>query len=512
MRAVWKAWACRFLIGLLTAGLAASPALAFEDAPQTAQAASIADQLFAQAGRKAAGLAAASYVPPADDLPKAFRGLDYDGYRKLRPRPEAMVWGKAGNPFAVLPLPRGGLYGEAVAIHFVDRAGGVQRDASPAFVDFVDYPWATDRDRKGLGASGWRAITRPGVAGAGYEFAVFQGGTYFRAVSEGQVYGVSARALAIGTGSAAGEEFPRFTEFWIVEPAGNDDSLTFVALADSPSAAAAYRFVLRPGSNATIDVVAEIYPRVDISEAGVAPLSSMYLHGAADPRAATRPEVHDSDGLSIVSTSGEHIWRPLGNPVTVQVSAFETAPARFGLEQRRRGPAAYADAEARYERRPSIWIEPQGDWGRGEVRLLEIPTATEYADNVAAFWRPAETWRAGSVQRLAYRLHWSDAAPRSATARVIATQVAPAPESTRLYRFVIDFEGAPGFAAKTLIPDVWSTSGAISNIHVTGDAATRARLSFDLDPGKSAAIELHAALAGPLSQQTETWLFRWTPE
>ena len=156
----------------------------------------------------------------------------------------------------------------------------------------------------------------------------------------------------------------------------------------------------------------EIHPRIDVSEIGVAPLSSMYLHGPADPRVSedTRPEVHDSDGLSLTLASGERIWRPLANPKTVQVSALMGDITRFGLEQRQRAPAAYADGEAKYEKRPSLFIEPVGDWGDGDIHLLEIPTANEYADNVAAFWRPAKPWRAGKTYRIAYRLHWTDAA------------------------------------------------------------------------------------------------------
>ena len=104
MSPAWKTIASAILFAAMTSGVAA-PALAFEQAPP-ASAASIADKLFAEAGARAAALAAAPYKAPANDLPKAFEGLDYDGFRKLRPRPETMVWGKTGNPFAVLPLPR----------------------------------------------------------------------------------------------------------------------------------------------------------------------------------------------------------------------------------------------------------------------------------------------------------------------------------------------------------------------------------------------------------------------
>lgn len=503
-----------YTIILLAASLMAAPALA-DDEPRAGTLA-LADQLFDHASRQAAELAALDYVSPADDLPAVFRDLDYDGYRKLRPRPETMVWGEAGNAFAALPLPRGGLYDEPVIIHFVAASGDVTQRSASEFIDFVDFPQASDADRAGLGMSGWRAITQPSIAGTGYEFAVFQGASYFRAVGEAGVYGVSARALAIGAGSPTGEEFPRFTDFWILEPQADDGSLFVIALADSPSVASAYRFILTPGASTIIDVQADIHPRTDIAEAGLAPLSSMFLHTPADPGAQIddRPEVHDSDGLAIVSANGERIWRPLANPAHVQVSEFTGTPAGFGLQQRQRTAEAYGDPEALYEKRPTVWIEPQGDWGAGSIRLLEIPTDTEYADNIAAFWRPADPWRAGDVQRFAYRLHWTSNADAPAPGQVIATQVVQAPSSygaSPVSRFTISFAGDAN-AATTLHPDVWSAGGTISNISLTPEAGGIAQLAFDLDPGAAQQIELHAALTDDSQQQTETWLFRWTPE
>ena len=502
------------------AALMSVPILAIPAAPARAQEAAAAapvatiDQTFAAVSERAALLSRAPYVPPVSTMPAPFDALDYDGYRKLRPLPEAMVWGQAGNPFGIQFLPRGSLYRDPVIAHLVRRDGAVETFASDSFVDFVDFPEASAAERAQLGVSGFRVITQPGVAGDGYEFAVFQGGTYFRVTGKGGVYGVSARALALRTGSNEGEEFPAFTDFWIFEPAPGETTLSLLALADAPSATAAYRFTLRPGSDASIDVVAEIPPRVDISEAGVAPLSSMFLRGPADETARTdvRPEVHDSDGLSIVTTNGEHIWRPLANPAATQVSAFLGAPVRFGLEQRERASAAYADAEAKYESRPSVAIEPIGDWGAGDVHLLEIPTANEYADNIAAFWRPAQPWRAGDVQRLAYRLHFTNEAPLPGPARVISTSAALAPESTSTHRFVITFRDDAPVPAGRLAPEVSSTAGAISNIRVASDGDRMLRLSFDLEPGAAPVAELRAALHGDASQLTETWLFRWTPQ
>ncbi|MBM7093421.1 glucan biosynthesis protein, partial [Streptomyces sp. S12] len=120
-----------------------------------------------------------------------------------------------------------------------------------------------------------------------------------------------------------------------------------------------------------------------------------------------RPAVHDSDGLALFNGAGEQIWRPLHNPKHLQESAFQDRrPRAFGLMQRKRAFADYADSEAHYERRPSLWVEPLGDWGEGAVHLIEIPTGDEYHDNIVAFWRPRAPLAAGREHRFDYRLHW----------------------------------------------------------------------------------------------------------
>jgi glucans biosynthesis protein len=517
MRSFWRA--CWALVGaMLAASLSGTPARAFEPERIEAVGSALAeaDRVFETVTRRAKELAAKPYVAPPRDLPGPFRELGYDGYRKLRPMPDRTVWREAGNPFGVLPLPRGGLFEEEVRLHVVEAGQEAPVGDASAFVDFVDFPSASEADRRALGLSGWRAVFRPGVAGAGYEAAVFQGATYFRATAETLVYGVSARALAIGTGSAKGEEFPRFTDFWIVRPGKDDGALAFVALSDSQRAAGAYRFVLRPGRETTIDVVAEIHPRTEIAEAGIAPLSSMYLHGAADRGRSDdwRGEVHDSDGLSILSKAGEWVWRPLANPKAVEISSFQGgAPLGFGLMQRGREFSAYADLEAKYERRPSVWIEPRGDWGPGEIRLLEIPTINEYSDNVAVFWRPAQTWKPGEAHRFAYTTRWSAAPLAPSLAAVSATRIGAKADGSGLRHVVIDFAGDHHFAASVQLADVWASAGEIRNVAVSdGPDAMSRRLSFDLDPKGATAIELHAALRDDTSQLTETWLFRWTPE
>jgi glucans biosynthesis protein len=287
---------------------------------------------------------------------------------------------------------------------------------------------------------------------------------------------------------------------------------------DSPSVSGAYRFTLRPGVNSILEVTAELHPRRDIDNPGIAPLSSMFLLGGADRGRFDdwRPEVHDSDGVAILTAGGDQLWRPLANPVSIQVAKDNATSLKgFGLEQRTRLPEAYADLEAKYEKRSSVWIEPEGDWGPGEVNVVELPTATEYEDNIAAYWRPAQPWRAGQTIKLGYKLHFTSASPgRAPIARVVSTRTGASPHARNLRRFVIDFaaEGASTLSPASL-PDVGGSAGAISNATVAdGGAPGRVRLTFDLDPKGATAIDLHAALRNETSQQTETWLFRWTPE
>ena len=487
------------------------------------------EKVFEAVSGIASTMASQPYRQARTDMPKPFRDLRYDTYRKLRPAPEQALWRSEQGEFSMLPLPRGGLFTDPVEIYIVD-GGEIQALPNPErFVDFTDYPNASAADRRELGVSGWRALGPFRNAEKADEAAVFQGGAYFRAIGRGLAYGVSARALAIGTASRNGEEFPRLTHFWIFKPGPYDTELVAAALLDAPSATGAYLFTIHPGARTTIEVKAVIHPRREITEVGVAAMSSMFLHGPADRVGVDdyRPEVHDSDGLEVMTGSGERIWRPLVNPKYLQVSMFQdTHPRGFGLVQRERKFPAYADLEARYDERTSVWVEPQGDWGKGHVGLVEIPTGTEYNDNIVAFWRPERPWAPGVPQELSYRLTWDAAGPTdSPLAKVVATRTGAHPESGGKRRFVIDYAGAPISAAST--PDVWSSAGEITNIHLVDDPADAGagdggqnkdaagggkRLVFDLDPKGASLIELRAALAADGVQQAETWLFRWTPD
>lgn len=356
--------------------------------------------------------AARPYQPPADDLPAALKGLNYDALRDIRFRPERATWRAQGLPFEMQFFHRGGGHPLPVQLHEVV-------DGRPRELRYDPAAWTFGRNR--LDATRWGDIGHAGfrihhaLNSPAYkdELVVFLGASYFRALGRGQQYGLSARALAIDTVGAPpgrGEEFPRFKAFWIERPTPGASTLTLHALLDSPRATGAYRFVITPGETTTVDVQQQVYLRAPVARLGIAPLTSMFLHGenqpAPQPGGDFRPEVHDSDGL-LLAADGEWLWRPLFNPATPLASSFGVRRLQgFGLMQRDRRFAAYEDDEAHYERRPSAWIEPLGDWGAGRVELLLLPTPDETHDNVVAYWVPAEQPAPGQPLRLDYRLHW----------------------------------------------------------------------------------------------------------
>lgn len=529
---LWLAIACAATLSVAVLAVPLSAAISEANADAAAQPSfalgkdtRTADETFAAVSQLARELSTRPYAPAAKKLPDAFSNLDYDSYRKLRPRAEVAIWHDQDLGHEFLPLPRGGLFRYPVQLHVVDGEGITRIvDAAP-YVDASDFPEATSEQLATLGFSGWRLLkpdsTLPDASSGlpSDEFAVFQGGSYFRAISDGLVYGLSARALAIGTASPNGEEFPDFTSFWIVKPE-NDDAewIEAIGLLDSESVSGAVRFKITAGAQTVFDVTADYYPRKEISEVGLAPMSSMFFHGSADPGdriADYRPEVHDSDGLLIRAKSGEHVWRPVTNPRQLEVSTFELGEVSgFGLMQRRREFGAYADLEASYESRPGLWIEPLSGWADGKVVLVEIPTRDEYNDNIVALWRPAAPWTAGAKYSVSYRLHWSEAAPGGDKAAVASTRVAAAPGNPDLRRFVIDYTGDVGAeAGGDPLLDVWSSAGEIRNLHTTyAPSKNLRRIVFDLDPQGKDLIELHAAFRSGDQQTSETWLYRWTPE
>jgi len=361
----------------------------------------------------ARALSQADFVPPPSDLPDPIKDLTYEQYRDIRSNRNAALWTDEGLPFRMQLFHRGFYYKEEIDVGIVDDDGVHHLAYSPNLFDagkLVPKPLPSED----IGFAGIRLLGHINSPDRFDEIAVFLGASYFRSLGRGQVYGISARGLALKTAAPEGEEFPIFRAFWVEKPMADSETVVVHALLDSTSVAGAYRFSIRPDESMIVDVEATLFPRVDLTKVGLAPASSMFFFGPNDRANFDdyRPEVHDSDGLLMVNGRGERIWRPIANPKNLQVSAFvDAAPRGFGLTQRNREPALYQDFEANYERRPSLWIEPVGDWGRGAVMLIEIPSDSEINDNIVAYWQPREPIRAGSEFAFAYRQYWGGEVP-----------------------------------------------------------------------------------------------------
>ncbi len=457
-------------------------------------------------------LASAPYQSRSGNLPAGLDNLRADQYRDIRFSDAAAIWGKEALQFRLGLLAAGFYFQSPVNISLVDKGVSQELQTSPGMFEVgPSVPAAIARIA--LPLSGFSVSTRLNSRTVWDEFIRFQGASYFRARAKGQIYGLAARALTVNIAEPQGEEFPAFTQFWVTKPEPKSEDLTVDALLDSPSVTGAYHFVIRPGVETTVDVDAMLFARTPLRALGVAPLTSMFLYDETNRmrRDDYRPEMHNSDGLQIISASGEPIWRPLANPTKLQISGFTTEPPKgFGLMQRSREPADYQDLYNQYERRPSAWVEPKSDWGPGAVQLVEIPTARETNDNITAYWRPAATFAPGRPWRFAYRISWlASPKPQKGIARVFATRSGISSDGARRV-YMIDYVGI-GEKIQDLRLDIGASAGKISNLSIVPNPSIHGfRVGFDLSTNDADVIELRLRVLQHDQPVAETWLYRWT--
>jgi glucans biosynthesis protein len=467
--------------------------------------------------REAERLASEPYQSPEPELPEDYADLTYSQYRAIWFDPDAAIWMHEPTRFRLDLFHSGFVYRDPVQISLVEDGQATQIPFSPSLFEYGHLAKPPEHPDQ-MAFSGFRARTPINTPDAWQEFVVFQGASYFRAVGRNQFYGLSARGLAINTAEPEGEEFPLFRHFWIEKPPPDSSMLVVHALLDSPSTAGAYRFEIIPGAETVMEVEAAIFPREEIEKVGIAPLTSMFMFNGMNSAGFDdyRRAVHDSNGLLMLSGAGEWIWRPLANPGQLQISDFrDKAPRGFGLMQRARRYEDYLDQEAKYERRPSLWIEPNGDWGEGFVELVEIPTDKETNDNIVAYWRPSGPVPAGGPWRFDYRMRWTDGVrpPRELLSVQSSRSGLSFDHERRL--FVVDFatsEDAPELPeAKSLNVEVSASKGEVVNAVVHDRQADGTlRVSFELDPGDAELSELRMRLSAGDKPASETWLYRWT--
>lgn len=435
---------------------------------------------FLAVAKQAQDLASKPYIDPQGTVPEILAKLSYDEWRDIRFIPEKALWKDGKRSFSVQFFHLGMIYNRAVHVHIVDR-GKVE-----------DFPFSTDLFDYGknilnkkalpsdLGFAGFRIHYPINTREYSDEVVAFLGASYFRAVAQKQQYGLSARGLAVDTALPSGEEFPWFKEFWLVKPAINAQSMVIYALLDSPSCTGAYKFTLTPGDETTMDVICTVFKRKDALKLGIAPLTSMFFYGETSngQPGDFRPEVHDSDGLLVATDDGRWIWRPLINPNRLLISEYKGYGVKgFGLMQRDVNFDHYQDLEARYEKRPSLWIIAGEEWKKGHVELIEIPTDSEINDNIVAFWVPemkignsdikGQSGKKGELPiplTFTYTMKWGypSSLLKSEKPALAAHTRSATEKAEGVYRFIIDFEGEE-------LNKISAETGLASDIKIEGD-------------------------------------------
>jgi glucans biosynthesis protein len=480
---------------------------------------------FAALKETARKLIGEPYRPPAQPDPQITSKIDYETWGKITYNTDYALYATGRERFPIEFFHLGMFFKKAVRVHVVEdeRAREVLYDPSyfnmPA--DSIARQLAPGAGFAGFriqeaknGALDWRKN----------DWVAFLGASYFRAIGELRQYGLSARGVALDTWVAGkSEEFPDFTHIYVGPE--TDEGVTLHALLEGPSIVGAYRFLMKRGKGVVMDIDCNLFLRGSFERFGIAPLTSMYWFSETKKPTGIdwRPEVHDSDGLAMWTGAGERLWRPLNNPPRVMASAFgDNNPKGFGLLQRDRNFDHYLDGVF-YDRRPSVWVEPRGDWGKGAVQLVEIPTDDEIHDNVVTMWVPERPAVPGSEFQFSYRLYWlADEPFPTELARCVATRLGnggqpgkPRPKGVR--KFMVEFLGGPleklPFGVKPE-PVLWASRGTFSYIFteaVFDGVPGHWRAQFDLTVDGADPVEMRLFLKNGDAVLSENWLFQYHP-
>ena len=475
---------------------------------------------------------------PRADLPKVLRqdNLDYDKYREIRFRRDQALWTADNLPFRIEFFHPGYIYNEPVHVYeftstHVQPIRFVQ--------DFFDYGNLHIQNEipANTGYAGFRILYPLNKTNQLDELGAFLGASYYRLLGKDQHYGLSARGLALNCGeSSRPEEFPIFTDWWLGKPQPGNVAVTLYAILDSYSCTGAYQFLIRPGETTVAEVDAVLFLRepktilaanpkmeLPLKTIGLAPLTSMFWFGQNSEHRFDdyRPEVHDSDGLEMHMENGEWLWRPLNNAPVMRHQIFSARNiAGFGLMQRARDFQSYQDTFNLYHLEPSVWVEPRGNWGDGDLHLVELNTIYEGLDNIVAFWDPKNKPAPLQAYRFAYSLYWTrEADMRSLSEnKVISTRIGADARFPKARQMIIDFAGPklntiPETSPPVAIANCSTNADIIENQVVRNpfENTWRVILKMQPKPGNVDPVDLRCTLQKGTNILSETWTYLWSP-
>lgn len=477
-----------------------------------------------------------AFHSPRADLPKVLQqdNLDYDKYRDIRFRRDRALWTADSLPFRVEFFHPGYLYQEPVHIYEFTLTHVQPIRFVQDFFDYGKLDIASQIPSK-TGYAGFRVLYPLNKTNQLDELGAFLGASYFRLLGKDQRYGLSARGLALDSGeSGRPEEFPIFTDWWLGKPHNDDNELRLFAILDSVSATGAFEFLIRPGETTICNIEAVLYlretnkvhavnpRRLPLSTLGLAPLTSMFWFGKNSEHRPDdyRSEVHDSDGLLARMGNGEVLWRPLNNPPVMRHQIFSAPNIRgFGLMQRERSFAAYQDSFNPYHLVPGVWVEPHGNWGDGDLHLVELHSGFEGLDNIVAFWDPKNKPAPLQPYRFGYTLYWTrETDLKLSENKAVSTRTGLDLSCQDCRQVVIDFAGPKLDSLTENSPPVaianCSPNAVILNNQVTRNPylnTWRVILKMQPKPGNVDPVDLRCTLQQGTNTLSETWTYQWSP-
>ena len=358
---------------------------------------------------------------------------------------DAGIWRAEELPFRLELLPVGFNLQTNVTVSTVDAGMAQDLVATPAM--FEIGPSVPQLGKVSLPLSGFRVLSHINSNKVWDEFLVFQGASYFRAVAQHLLYGLSARGLAIDTGRAVRRGVSGFHALL-------DRTARRRAPRDRHLCAAGERvghrrlsFTVQPGVETVMDVELTLFP---------ARGNARGRHRTADLACScsTKPTAGGS------TTTGPRCTTPTAcrstrdpasrfggrSPIRakLQISTFTTAPPQgFGLVQRSRRaerlPGFREHVRAAAERlgraarangarvRWSSWRSPRG----------AKPTTTSWR-----FGGPRSRLPPGHPAHFAYRITWCAEPPLpKGLGKIVATRSGASLDGKRRV-FLLDFVGA----------------------------------------------------------------------
>ncbi len=502
----------KFFLPLSVLSLLATPCLA--------QVAADSVKSFADLEKVAAQLALQPYQAPTQQLDPFFEGLKYDGHRQIRYLRDKALFADLGDTYRIEFFHPGWMFKKPVMFYDMKGPQTVDVPFDRKNFEYGDLKVPVDA-KNPQGYAGFRVLAPDSLIKRPFEFMVFMGASYFRAVTTQLGYGISARAVAVNTIGGEPEEFPDFTHFWFQQPKPGDKSFKLLALLNGPSITGAYQFESMPGVATTMQIKATLHLRKPVKMLGIAPFSSMFWFGEnSHPKPYDfRPEVHDSDGLQVEIADGPTIWRPLDVSRDLRLSIFETDKLKgFGLAERDRDFNNFQDLEANYHRRPAVWVEPVSGFGKGAVTLVELSTGEETWDNIVAMWKPDQLPATPAEPlKIEYKLNWLDQHEPGTLCKVTSSRRGFVMDSDD-HLYVIDFakggangEGKP----KDWTPDIdvvlSGGEGKVLDKRVMRNNETGGwRAFFKLDvPEKTNLLEIMMEMKDGTQVISERWMYQW---